>query len=92
MEFPKGEDKRLDALLFLYVENAVFHIEGIEGNRVVLLVGEVDAVLAAGLVVNQVAKPLVGVPGIYQQDVCSLLVVLPNHVVGKERLAGAARP
>ena len=69
-------------------KNTVLHVERIESYRIILLVCEVDTVLATGLVVNQVAKPLVGVSGVYQQDVCSLLVVLPNHVVGKERLAG----
>ena len=89
--FPQREDERLDGLLLLYVEDPVLHIEGIEGYRVALLVGEIDAVLTVCAGVDKAAESLVGVTGVHQQHMRSLLVIMAHHVVGEEGLAAAGR-
>ena len=53
--FPQREDKRLDGLLLLYIEYTILDIERIEGYRVALLVGEIDAVLAMRACIDKVA-------------------------------------
>lgn len=42
-------------------------------------------------VADKVAQPLVGVAGVYQQDVGTLLIILAHQVVGEERLSAARR-
>lgn len=64
-------------------------IERIEGYRVVLLVRNVDPVLPTGAVVNHAAQSLIAVARIYQQDMCALLVILPDQMVGEEGLPAA---
>lgn len=41
---------------------------------------------------DKVAEPLVGVSGIHQQHMGSLLEILAHHVVGEKRLPAAGRP
>ncbi len=41
------------------------------------------------LIMNQIAKPLVRVAGVNQEDMRSLLIILSDKMVGEERLTAA---
>ena len=85
--FPQSEDKRLDGFLLLNVEHTVLHVERVEGYRVILLVGKVDAVLTVCPRMDKVTQSLIGISGIHQKHVGPLFIILAHHVVGEERLA-----
>ncbi len=44
-----------------------------------------------GTVADKVAQSLIGVAGVYQQDMGTLLIILAHQVVGEERLSAARR-
>ena len=92
LPFPQGQDQRLDALPLFHVELPVLAVEGVEGDRAVLLIRYVDPVLPAGALMDEPAQPLVAVSRIHQQDVRALLVIVAHEMVGEEGLAAARRP
>ena len=87
---PQGEDQCLDRLALLDVEHPVGGIEGVETDRLLLRIGQVDAVPAPAFLMDQVAKALVRVPRIDQDDMRSLFIILADHVVREEALAAPA--
>ena len=88
---PQGEYKGFYTLFLLDVKYPVLDIERVERYRVLVGVGEINPVLAVRAVVDKLGQSQVAVTRIDQQHVRPLLVILAHHVVGKERLAGAAR-
>ena len=91
LPLPKRQDQRLDALPLFHVELPVLAVEGIEGERAVLLIRYVDPVLPAGALMDKPAQPLVAVSRVHQQDVRALLVIVAHEMVGEEGLAAARR-
>ena len=87
--FPEGHDQRFDRFLFLDVVLVIFGEKGIERYGILLGVGLVDAVLAACHLTDQRAEALIRITRIDQQDVCSLLPILAQHMVHEERFSGA---
>jgi len=92
LPLPERQDQRLDALPLFHVELPVLAVEGIEGDRAVLLIRYVDPVLPAGALMDEPAQPLVAVSRVHQQDVRALLVIVAHEMVGEEGLAAARRP
>lgn len=91
VSLPQREDKCLDGLLLLNVEHSVLDIERIEGYRITLLVGEVDAVLATCTGIDKVAQPLIRVTRIDKQHMRTLFIILSYHMVGEEGFSTARR-
>ena len=78
LPFPQGEDKCLDALALFHIKLPVIHIEGIESNRIVFFIGDVNAILSVCLVIDHPAQALITVTRIYKQDMCTLFVILAD--------------
>lgn len=53
---------------------------------------EIHTVLATCAAVDEVAKTLIAVTRIHENDVCPLFPVLAAHVVGEEGFSATARP
>ena len=87
----RGKDKRLDGLLLFDVKHTVLHVERIEGYRIALLIGEIDAVLAMRACMDKAAQSLIGISRVHQQHMRSLFIILAHHVVGEKRLPAARR-
>lgn len=81
----------MDGLLLLNAKHTVLDIERIEGYRITLLVGEVDAVLATCAGVDKVTQSLIRVTRIDKQHMRALLVVLSYHMIGEEGFSTARR-
>ena len=88
---PKGQQQCLDALALLNVEHLIRRVEWIEADGTFVRVGEIDPVLALCLVAYHLAQALIAVSRVHQDDMGVLLPVLPQEVVGEERLATARR-
>ena len=82
--FPECEDQCLDTLSFLNVENLIIREKRVERYRVFVRISEIDAVLAAGLLVYQRAKSLIAVPRVDQYHVCALFIILPRQMIHEE--------
>ena len=78
LPFPQGENKCLDALSLFYIKLSVIHIEGIERNRVVFLIRDVNSILSVCLVIDHPAQALIAVTRIYKQDMRTLFVILAD--------------
>lgn len=89
LPLPERQDQRLDALPLFHVELPVLAVEGIEGERAVLLIRYVDPVLPAGALMDKPAQPLVAVSRVHQQDVRALLVIVAHEMVGVVEKVGA---
>ena len=89
LRFPEREKQRLDAVLFLDIENPVVREKRIKGDWLFLGIGVIDAILAVGTVMNKVTETFVGVAGVNQQHMGALLIILAHQVIGEERFAGA---
>ena len=90
--FPERQQQGLDRLALLDVVDPVLDIERIEGDGLLLGIGEVDAVASPRRAVDQRAEPLVGVSRIDEQDMRPLFVILADHVVREEGLSAARGP
>ena len=81
---PQGKQQGLDALSLLYVKYFVIGIERIERYRILIRIGEIDAVLTARLAVYHLAQALIGITGVNEYDMRTLLIILPCHMVCEE--------
>ena len=88
---PEGQQQGFDALPLLHIIHLVGGIEGIEADGTLIRIDEIDPVLALCLVAYHLAQALIAVSRVHQDDMGVLLPVLPQEVVGEERLATARR-
>ena len=89
LTFPECEYQCLDAFTLFHVKFPGIRIERIEGDGIVLLIGDIDTILAMCPVMNQAAKSLIAVSGIHQQDMGTLFIILADKVVRKEGFTAA---
>ena len=64
------------------VKHTVLHVERIEGYRIALLIGEIDAVLAMRSCMDKAAQSLIGISRVHQQHMLSLIhiwLLYPVH-------------
>ena len=89
--FPQCQQQGLDAVLLFHVVLVIVGIERVKTDRVLFRVRVIDPVPPFGFPAYHLAKALIRVTRIDQDDVRALLPVLSYHVVHEKGLARPGR-